>query len=88
MERWVSMHLTHRHGICANIRFPLPRAPVLTRELIYTAITRARKGIEIRSHEDLFIRAVSRRIERSSGLRETLWDSNKPKARVEAFDSP
>jgi exodeoxyribonuclease V alpha subunit len=50
-------------------------APVLTRELIYTAITRAKKGIEIWSDEELFIRAVSRRIERSSGLRETLWGS-------------
>ena len=50
-------------------------APILTRELIYTAITRARKGIEIWSDEELFIRAVSRQIERSSGLRETLWGS-------------
>lgn len=62
--------------------------PVLTRELIYTAITRARKKIEIWSDEELFIRAVSRRIERSSGLRETLWDSKQTGARVKAFDSP
>lgn len=63
-------------------------APVLTRELIYTAITRARKGIEIWSDEELFIRAVSRRIERSSGLRETLWDSKQTGVRVKGFDSP
>ena len=25
MERWVSMQLALRHGICANIRFPFPR---------------------------------------------------------------
>ena len=26
MERWVSMQLALRHGICANVRFPFPRA--------------------------------------------------------------
>ncbi len=24
MERWVSMHLARRHGVCANTRFPFP----------------------------------------------------------------
>ncbi len=47
---------------------------VLTRELIYTGITRARNGVEIWSDEELFITAVSRRIERKSGLREALWN--------------
>ena len=48
-------------------------APVLTRELIYTAITRARKSVTIWGKEELFILAVSRRSVRSSGLRDTLW---------------
>ncbi len=26
MERWISMDLAERHGICANIRFPFPNA--------------------------------------------------------------
>ncbi|RLB25399.1 MAG: exodeoxyribonuclease V subunit gamma, partial [Deltaproteobacteria bacterium] len=26
MERWVSMQLAQRHGICANYRFPFPNA--------------------------------------------------------------
>ena len=26
MERWVSMQLARRHGICANFRFPFPNA--------------------------------------------------------------
>jgi exodeoxyribonuclease V gamma subunit len=26
MERWVSMELARRHGVCANIRFPFPNA--------------------------------------------------------------
>jgi exodeoxyribonuclease V alpha subunit len=49
-------------------------SPVLTRELIYTAVTRARKRVEVWGHEDVFVRAVSRRIERTSGLRDALWE--------------
>jgi exodeoxyribonuclease V alpha subunit len=48
-------------------------APVLTRELVYTGITRAREQMEIWGKETIFCRAVSRRIQRSSGLREALW---------------
>ena len=47
--------------------------PVLTRELIYTAITRAREKVEVWGKEGVFGEAVLRRIERSSGLREALW---------------
>lgn len=49
--------------------------PVLTRELIYTAITRAKARIEIWGNEDIFKTAVSRRIVRMSGLRDALWNS-------------
>jgi exodeoxyribonuclease V alpha subunit len=48
-------------------------APVLTRELVYTGITRARKQVELWGRETVFSRAVSRRLERYSGLREALW---------------
>ncbi len=48
-------------------------APVLTRELIYTAVTRAKGKVEIWSDEAVFRAAVGRRIERSSGLRDALW---------------
>ncbi len=47
--------------------------PLLTRELIYTALTRARKDVTVWGREDVFLKAVSRRIERSSGLRDALW---------------
>jgi exodeoxyribonuclease V alpha subunit len=47
--------------------------PVLTRELIYTAITRAKESVEIWGNEDVFRAAVSRCIERMSGLRDALW---------------
>jgi len=48
-------------------------SPVLTRELIYTGLTRARKKVEVWGREDVFVEGVKRRIERSSGLRDALW---------------
>ena len=50
-------------------------SPVLTRELIYTGITRAREGVEIWGHEKVFREAVSRRTTRVSGLRDALWEA-------------
>jgi len=44
--------------------------------LIYTGITRAREQVEIWGKEKPFCRAVSRRIQRSSGLREALWGAD------------
>ena len=46
---------------------------VLTRELIYTAITRTKGRIQIWGKEDIFLTAIKRRIQRSSGLRDALW---------------
>jgi len=48
-------------------------SPVLTRELIYTAITRARKRVEIWGTAEVLRQAIGKRIERSSGLRDALW---------------
>ncbi len=47
-------------------------APVLTRELIYTGVTRARRGAEIWGDRRIFYRAAERRVIRSSGLRDAL----------------
>ncbi len=52
---------------------PDRESPVLTRELIYTSITRAKKSVEIWGNENIFRTAVSRYIERTSGLRDALW---------------
>ncbi len=54
----------------------LPRepSPVLSRELLYTAVTRARLAVTIHGSRDVFAHAVARRIERASGLREVLWE--------------
>ncbi len=51
--------------------------PVVTRELIYTAVTRARHNVEIWGRRTIFLEGVRRRIQRASGLREALWDSDK-----------
>jgi exodeoxyribonuclease V alpha subunit len=48
-------------------------SPVTTRELIYTAITRARSHVEIWGTRSVFEAAVSQRLARSSGLRDALW---------------
>lgn len=48
-------------------------APVLTRELIYTGITRAREEVAVWSAPEILEKALSRRTHRASGLRERLW---------------
>ncbi len=48
-------------------------SPVMTRELIYTGITRARSRVEIWGTASVFEAAVARRLQRSSGLRDALW---------------
>jgi exodeoxyribonuclease V alpha subunit len=50
-------------------------SPVMTRELLYTGITRARARMTICGAEEAFKAAVGRRCQRSSGLREALWGS-------------
>jgi exodeoxyribonuclease V alpha subunit len=47
--------------------------PILTRELFYTAITRARRAVELWFSEAVLRDAIGRRVERASGLREALW---------------
>jgi len=46
---------------------------LLTRELVYTAVTRASGRVAIWGNPEIFCTAVSRRIRRNSGLRERLW---------------
>ena len=47
-------------------------SPVITRELIYTGLTRARQRVDLWSQKDMLERGISRRIQRASGLRERL----------------
>jgi len=50
-------------------------SPVLTRELLYTAITRAQKKVRIFGPEAVIGACVAARIRRASGLRDALWGS-------------
>jgi exodeoxyribonuclease V alpha subunit len=58
------------------VAFMLPSADsrILTRELLYTAVTRARERLILVGTEDLIRAAIERPITRASGLRQALWD--------------
>ena len=47
--------------------------PLLTRELIYTGLTRAKEKVSIWGSEPVIKAAIARKIGRTSGLREALW---------------
>lgn len=47
--------------------------PILTRELVYTGITRARRQVRLWSADDVLMASLSRCIQRTSGLRDALW---------------
>ena len=51
---------------------PPAESPLLTRELLYTAITRARHSLLIVGSEESLRAAVGRRVARASGLAERL----------------
>jgi exodeoxyribonuclease V alpha subunit len=57
-----------------KILFLLPdrESPILTRELLYTAITRSRKKVAIWGDEIVFQNAVHKRVIRDSGLKDSL----------------
>lgn len=47
-------------------------SPILTRELLYTGLTRAREGVEFWASEAVLRAAIARRVVRTSGLRDAL----------------
>jgi exodeoxyribonuclease V alpha subunit len=54
---------------------PRPTSRILTRELLYTAVTRAKQQLVLVGTEESVRAAVERPIARSSGLTERLWGS-------------
>jgi exodeoxyribonuclease V alpha subunit len=56
----------------AAVLLPAPESRILTRELLYTAVTRARKELILVGTEETVRRAVERPVARASGLRERL----------------
>lgn len=59
-----------------TLLLPDTDSPVLTRELVYTGITRAKEEVALWSAPEILERALSRRTQRASGLRERLWKVN------------
>jgi exodeoxyribonuclease V alpha subunit len=57
----------------AAVLLPAPASRVLTRELLYTAVTRARKHLIVAGTEETIRAAVARPAVRASGLRRRLW---------------
>ena len=57
----------------AAVLLPDRASRLLTRELLYTAITRAREELILVGTEDAVRAAVERPVARASGLRELLW---------------
>jgi exodeoxyribonuclease V alpha subunit len=69
------------------VLLPALASPIVSRELLYTAVTRARRRVTIHASRDVIARAVGQRIERASGLRQLLWGSRAtpaPPTRVRA----
>jgi exodeoxyribonuclease V alpha subunit len=61
----------------------LPRlpSPVLSRELVYTAVTRAKEHVTVVAAEESLRAAISRPVARESGLKEKLWPNVPPLTR-------
>ena len=57
----------------AAVVLPEAASPILTRELLYTAVTRAQRRLILAGTEEAVRAAVTRPIARASGLRERLW---------------
>jgi exodeoxyribonuclease V alpha subunit len=57
----------------AAVLLPPADSPILTRELLYTAVTRARQRLILVGTEEVVRAAVQRPVTRASGLRERLW---------------
>ncbi len=56
-----------------GLLLPPALSPVLTRELIYTGVTRAKREVTLYGTADVLRESVQRRVERASGLRDALW---------------
>lgn len=55
------------------VLLPLQPSPIVSRELLYTAVTRARQRATVYATVEMVAHAVTHRTERASGLRDALW---------------
>lgn len=48
-------------------------SPILSRELLYTAVTRARNSVRIAGTEEVLMEGIQAKLRRTSGLQDLLW---------------
>lgn len=76
VESWWAMTIHKSQGSEFDhvvVSLPPAGSPVLTRELLYTAITRAKKKVTVLASEESIREAIQRPVSRASGLRSRLW---------------
>jgi exodeoxyribonuclease V alpha subunit len=76
VETWWAMTIHRSQGSeypHAVVSLPAATSPILTRELLYTAVTRGRRQLTVVGTEEALRVAIGRRVARASGLRPRLW---------------
>lgn len=76
LDTWWAMTIHKSQGSEfdeAIVSLPAFPSPMLSRELLYTAVTRARKRITIVASNEALRAAISHRVTRTSGLAGRLW---------------
>ncbi len=75
-EPWWAMTIHKSQGSefgHAVVALPTVDSPILTRELLYTAVTRGKPEVTVVATEEIIRLAVGRPVARASGLRDRLW---------------
>jgi exodeoxyribonuclease V alpha subunit len=75
-EPWWAMTIHKSQGsefAHAVVALPTTDSPVLTRELLYTAVTRGKPEVTVVASEQIVRIAIDRPVARASGLRDRLW---------------
>jgi exodeoxyribonuclease V alpha subunit len=78
VETWWAMTIHKSQGSefdHAIVSLPDAGSPILTRELLYTGVTRARRRLTVVGSEASLRAAIARPVSRASGLRDRLWAS-------------
>lgn len=81
IETWWAMTIHKSQGSEFRqvvITLPPAPSPILTRELLYTAVTRAKERVTVVASEAALRAAIARPVARASGLAEKLHDFRKP----------
>jgi exodeoxyribonuclease V alpha subunit len=76
VETWWAMTIHKSQGSefpHAVVALPEHQSPILTRELLYTAVTRARERLTVVASAEAVEQAIARPLARASGLRTRLW---------------